>query len=108
MGKVEFNQDSFGQQLIITGLARLVEAEGLTPHEAFDVLRLIQTNTFHALADLHKEYKTTNNNVTFVEKGNENDKMQTFAHNMFGNLEVLSRMEKSTFRRQMLQSIRIH
>ena len=102
MGKVEFNQDSFGQQLIITGLARLVEAEGLTPHEAFDVLRLIQTNTFHALADLHKEYKTTNNNVTFVGEM-KNDKMQTFAHNMFGNLEVLSRMEKSTFRRQMLQ-----
>ena len=74
MGKVEFNQDSFGQQLIITGLARLVEAEGLTPHEAFDVLRLIQTNTFHALADLHKEYKTTNNNVTFVEKEMKNDK----------------------------------
>ncbi|OFC94625.1 MULTISPECIES: hypothetical protein [Bacillus cereus group] len=57
MNKVEFNQDSFGQQLIITGLARLVEEEGLTPHEAFDVLRLIQNNTFHALADIHKEYK---------------------------------------------------
>ncbi|MCQ6301861.1 hypothetical protein [Bacillus cereus] len=57
MGKVEFNQDSFGQQLIITGLARLVEEEGLTPHESFEVLRLIQNNTFYALADLHKEYK---------------------------------------------------
>jgi hypothetical protein len=57
MKKVEFNQNSFGQQLIITGLARLVEEEGLTPHESFEVLRLIQKNTFHALADLHKEYK---------------------------------------------------
>ncbi|HDR4483429.1 TPA: hypothetical protein QCQ09_005134 [Bacillus cereus] len=57
MKKVEFNENSFGQQLIITGLARLVEEEGLTPHESFEVLRLIQNNTFHALADLHKEYK---------------------------------------------------
>ncbi|MED1436930.1 MULTISPECIES: hypothetical protein [Bacillus] len=57
MKKVEFNQNSFGQSLIITGLARLVEEEGLTPHESFEVLRLIQNNTFHALADLHKEYR---------------------------------------------------
>jgi hypothetical protein len=57
MKKVEFNENSFGQQLIITGLARLVEEEGLTPHESFEVLRLIQNNTFHVLADLHKEYK---------------------------------------------------
>ncbi|MBE5087568.1 hypothetical protein IGI03_05835 [Bacillus thuringiensis] len=60
MKKVEFNENSFGQQLIITGLARLVEEEGLTPHESFEVLRLIQNNTFHALADLHKEYKSKN------------------------------------------------
>ncbi|MDA2281036.1 hypothetical protein PDN19_28655 [Bacillus cereus] len=62
MKKVEFNQNSFGQQLIITGLARLVEEEGLTPHESFEVLRLIQNNAFHALADLHKEYKAKHKN----------------------------------------------
>ncbi|PGS62867.1 hypothetical protein COC69_31915 [Bacillus cereus] len=62
MNKVEFNQDSFGQQLIITGLARLVEEEGLTPHESFEVLRLIQNNTFYTLADLHKKYKSKNKN----------------------------------------------
>ncbi|EEL96332.1 hypothetical protein bmyco0001_52330 [Bacillus mycoides DSM 2048] len=36
MNKDELNLGSFGQKLIITGLARLVEEKGYTPHEAFD------------------------------------------------------------------------
>ncbi|GAB6454742.1 hypothetical protein bcgnr5383_51740 [Bacillus cereus] len=57
MKKVEFNQNSFGQQLIITGLVRLVEEEGFTPHEAFEILEKIKGNVYFAMLDLHKEYK---------------------------------------------------
>jgi hypothetical protein len=53
----KFNMNSFGQQLIITGLARLVEEEGLTPHEAFQVLEEIKRNTWHALTEIKQEAK---------------------------------------------------
>lgn len=46
---------SFGIQLIVTGLARLVEEEGYTPHEAFKQLDEIKSNTFHALAEIKEE-----------------------------------------------------
>ncbi|MBY0597731.1 hypothetical protein [Bacillus bingmayongensis] len=57
MKKDEFNQNSFGQQLIITGLARLVEEEDYTVHEAFQLLEAIKRNTFHALLEIKKESK---------------------------------------------------
>lgn len=53
--KVKFNQNSFGQGLIITGLAELVEKEGLTPHEALDVADMLKNNCFHALCEIKKE-----------------------------------------------------
>lgn len=46
---------SFGTQLIVTGLARLVEEEGHTPHEAFNLLEEVKRNTFHALAAIKSE-----------------------------------------------------
>lgn len=56
-GEWELNLESFGQQLIITGLARLVEEEDYTPHEAFQLLETIKRNTFHTLLELKKESK---------------------------------------------------
>lgn len=55
MDKVKLNLNNFNQQLIITGLAGLVEDDGFTPHEAFQLLDVIKNNTFHALCDLKKE-----------------------------------------------------
>lgn len=57
VNKNELNLNSFGQQLIITGLTRLVEEEGYTPHEAFQLLETIKRNTYHALLDIKKESK---------------------------------------------------
>ena len=53
--KVKFNQKSFGQGLIITGLAELVENEGYSPRDAFEVLRDIQRHTWSALNEIAKE-----------------------------------------------------
>lgn len=50
-------ETSFGVQLIITGLARLVEEEGFTPHEALQIAKYTGQNCFHALAGLKKESK---------------------------------------------------
>jgi glucan phosphorylase len=55
--KSAFNLNSLHQQLIIAGLAGLVEDEGLSPHEAFEVLEEIKRNTFHALAEIGREAK---------------------------------------------------
>jgi len=55
MSKVKFNQDSFGQQLIITGLLELVEKEGYTPHEALEVLEAIKKNIYSALCEIKQE-----------------------------------------------------
>lgn len=57
--KVKFNPNSFGQGLIITGLAELVENEGYTPHEAFEVLRDIQRHTWSALCEIKKESESS-------------------------------------------------
>lgn len=58
MSKVKFDKNSFGQGLIITGLAELVEKEGYTPREAFEVLRDIQRNVWGALCEIAKEGET--------------------------------------------------
>lgn len=52
MSKVDLN--NFHQQLIITGLTGMVEDEGKTPHEAFEILESIKKDTFHALAQIHR------------------------------------------------------
>ncbi|MCM3487865.1 hypothetical protein M3689_00940 [Alkalihalophilus marmarensis] len=39
---------------IIGCLANMVEEDGLTPHEAFEVLDDIKQNTFHSLSELKK------------------------------------------------------
>lgn len=51
----EMIETSFGVQLIITGLARLVEEEGFTPHDALEIAKYTGQNCFHALLGLKKE-----------------------------------------------------
>jgi hypothetical protein len=48
------DMNSQGVQFIIAGLAGLID-EGYTPHEAFEILEDIKQNTFHALAEIHRE-----------------------------------------------------
>lgn len=47
--------ESFGLQLITTGLLELVEKEGYSPHEAFSLLEDVKRNTFHALSEIARE-----------------------------------------------------
>ncbi|MGX9134020.1 hypothetical protein ACWV26_06520 [Rummeliibacillus sp. JY-2-4R] len=53
----DLTDKSFGVQLIVTGLAHLVEDEGYTPHEALSIAHYTGHNCFHALAELKKEAK---------------------------------------------------
>ncbi|MDA2635360.1 hypothetical protein [Bacillus thuringiensis] len=46
---------SLGVKLIVTGLARLVEEEGYTPHDALRIAHYTGHNCFHALVELKKE-----------------------------------------------------
>lgn len=55
MSKVKFDQNSFGQQLIITGLLELVEKEGYSPRDSFEVLRDIQRHVWSALNEIARE-----------------------------------------------------
>lgn len=42
-------------QMIVSGLSWLVEKDGLSPIEAFDVLEDIKRNTFHSLNQIKRE-----------------------------------------------------
>jgi hypothetical protein len=55
MSKLDLN--NINQQLIVVGMAGLVEDEGLTPHEVFQLLEEIKQNTIHALIEMHREAK---------------------------------------------------
>ena len=54
---MKFDKDNQFQRLVIAALFGMVEAEGLSPHEAFEVLDEIKNNTFHALSEIGKESK---------------------------------------------------
>ncbi|WP_342537312.1 hypothetical protein [Sporosarcina sp. FSL K6-3508] len=54
MSFMEKVDNSYGLQLMITGLARLVEEEGYTPHEAIGMLHEVGRNTFHALTEIKR------------------------------------------------------
>lgn len=49
--------ESINLQMIVAGIAGLVESEGYTPHEAFGMLEHVKRNTFHALAEIGREEK---------------------------------------------------
>ncbi|GED64318.1 hypothetical protein [Lysinibacillus fusiformis] len=60
MDSQEFKQKlstSLGLQTIVAGMARLVEDEGYTPHQVFEMMTAAKQNTFHALAEIHREVK---------------------------------------------------
>jgi len=52
--KKELDLKNFHQQLIITGMIGLVEDEGYTPHEVFELLEEMKKQTFHALSDISR------------------------------------------------------
>ena len=62
MSNVKFNQDSYGQQLIVTGLLELSEKEGYTPHQACEILEMlldkIENGIFFNLVEIEKEDET--------------------------------------------------
>lgn len=45
----------FSHGMVITGLLHMVEDDGLTPRQAFEVLEDIKKNTYFALMDAYKE-----------------------------------------------------
>jgi hypothetical protein len=53
--RMDINKKS--HQFVIVGLTAMVQEDGLTPHEAFDVLEDIKRQTWHALADIRDELR---------------------------------------------------
>lgn len=54
----EFKQklySSLGLQMVVVGMTMLVEDEGYTPHQVFELMTAAKQNTFHALSDIHRE-----------------------------------------------------
>jgi hypothetical protein len=49
------NLNNLNHQLVVVGLTGMVEEDGLTPHEAFEVVEDIKQNIFHALAEIRRE-----------------------------------------------------
>lgn len=41
--------------MIVIGVTRLVEDEGMTPHEAFEQMERVKNSVFHALSEIHRE-----------------------------------------------------
>jgi len=58
MSDVKFNQDSYGQLLIVTGLFELVRKEGYTPHEACEISEKIGNDIFFLLVKIGKDGET--------------------------------------------------
>jgi hypothetical protein len=52
---MKLDLNNINQQLIIAGLTGLVADDGLTPHEAFELLDEIKRSTFPALMKIKKE-----------------------------------------------------
>jgi hypothetical protein len=50
--KLDLNNINVG--FVITGLVGMVEDDGFTPHEAFELLDLIKQQTFFALTEIKK------------------------------------------------------
>ena len=49
------NLNNLNHQLVVAGLTGMVDEDGLTPHEALEVLEDIKYNIFHALAEIRRE-----------------------------------------------------
>ena len=55
MNKSNLDIKNINVGFIITGLLGMVENDGLTPHEAFDLLNEIKNQTYFALLEAYKE-----------------------------------------------------
>jgi len=55
MSNVKFNQDSYGQNLIMDGLLALVNKEGYTPYEAVEILEKIGNDIFFILVEIEEK-----------------------------------------------------
>ena len=63
MNATEFKNkvdSSFNMKLIVTGITGLVEHEGYTPHEAFQLVEHTKQNIAHALMEIGSEKDDTN------------------------------------------------
>jgi len=54
MSRTEMNLNNQNHRLVVVGLTGMVEEDGLTPHEAFEVVEDIKQNIFHALAEIRR------------------------------------------------------
>lgn len=46
--------NNLNHQLIVAALTSMVDDEGLSPHEVFEVLEDIKRKTFHALLEIYQ------------------------------------------------------
>lgn len=53
--KKKMDMTKLSHSLVISGLLGMVEDDGLTPHEALEVLEDIKRQTFFALMEVHRE-----------------------------------------------------
>ncbi|MDQ0091634.1 hypothetical protein J2T12_005074 [Paenibacillus anaericanus] len=53
--KTKADLTKLSHSLVVTGLLGMVEDDGLTPHQAFEVLEDIKRQTWHALTEIHRE-----------------------------------------------------
>ena len=47
-------EKSVGKSFITVGLTKLVEEEGCTPHEAYEILDKMKSDLFFALGQIHR------------------------------------------------------
>lgn len=52
MNKPKLDLNNLNVGFVITGLVGMVEDDGLTPHEAFELLDVIKNQTWHALTEI--------------------------------------------------------
>jgi hypothetical protein len=52
MNRPEMDLTNINVGFVITGLLGMVEDDGLSPREAFELLDVIKQQTFHALMDI--------------------------------------------------------
>ena len=51
---MKMDMKKISHQFVVSGLVAMVEDDGLTPHQAFEVLEDIKRQTWHALAEIHR------------------------------------------------------
>lgn len=57
MSKQKLQMNKLSHQMVISGLVGMVEDDGLTLHEAFEVLEDIKRQVFPALMEISRERK---------------------------------------------------